>query len=212
MKKLEIGPNLELGKISSEWDTMNIIGNCTIKWDLRNLPLPIPDGTYDLVYLSHVLEHIEWRKTVNILREIKRILKPNGRVEIWVPDMDKLIEGYLHPENISKDTLIWRYNPNKEPTLWFNARMFSLTDGYKDEENLHRACFNKELLIKRLTQAGFERIKILNRKPLGYDHGWINLGIEGYKKIKHKLSIDPNIGNIIQATPYIEHWRIYEVP
>jgi len=49
--------------------------------DIRNLPFA--DGTYDLVFASHVLEHLrEDRKAV---QEIRRVLKPNGVAILPVP-------------------------------------------------------------------------------------------------------------------------------
>lgn len=39
-----------------------------------------------LLYASHVLEHIPWYKTEEVLREWVRVLKPGGVLEVWVPD------------------------------------------------------------------------------------------------------------------------------
>jgi len=45
--------------------------------------IPKPEGTYDAVVLTQVLEHVPdpWA----VLREIKRVLKPNGRLLLSVP-------------------------------------------------------------------------------------------------------------------------------
>ena len=49
-------------------------------------PLPFEDNTFDLVYASHVLEHIPWYKVEEVVKEWVRILKPGGVLEVWVPD------------------------------------------------------------------------------------------------------------------------------
>jgi hypothetical protein len=123
-------------------------------------------------YMSHILEHIPWFQTKECLTEVKRILRPGGTIEIWVPDLAKLIEGFLNPSLIEKDGW-YKHNPNKDPTIWLNGRLFTYGPG---EENWHRAAFTREYLTQCLAEAGFVDIFPLE-KPRGYYHGWINLGV-----------------------------------
>lgn len=176
IKKLEIGPGTT--SLGSDWHSMDMISrpHVNIQHDIRNLPLPILSESYDLVYMSHILEHIPWFQTVEVLIEIKRILKKNGRIEIWVPDLKKLVEAYLNPALVENDGW-YRYNPEKHPTKWFNGRLFTYGP---EEENWHRAAFDAEFLKYNLQEAGFKNISLLN-KPRGYDHGWINLGMSASK-------------------------------
>ena len=46
--------------------------------------IPLPDATFDVVIASQVLEHVIRRR--RFLREIARVLKPDGRAFIFVPD------------------------------------------------------------------------------------------------------------------------------
>ena len=39
------------------------------------------------IYASHVLEHLPNASIVPALREIRRALSPEGRLELWVPDL-----------------------------------------------------------------------------------------------------------------------------
>ena len=57
--------------------------------------LPFPDKTFDVVYASHVLEHLPWFHTEAILREWRRVLKPLGRLEVWVPGGQFIAEVLL---------------------------------------------------------------------------------------------------------------------
>jgi len=55
------------------------------------LSLPFPDESYDVVYASHVLEHI--KDDMKAIREINRVLKPNGVAILPVPVVcEKTIE------------------------------------------------------------------------------------------------------------------------
>ncbi len=56
--------------------------------DLNRLPLPLPDGAFDVVLLSHVLEHVH--APIRLLMEANRILAPGGQVVIGLPIEDSL--------------------------------------------------------------------------------------------------------------------------
>lgn len=51
--------------------------------DLSIFPWPIKDGSYDLVFANHFLEHAE--DVIGTLREMHRVLAPSGRVVVQVP-------------------------------------------------------------------------------------------------------------------------------
>lgn len=50
--------------------------------DLDDLPLPFSDETFDEILCSDVLEHLEY---IPVLRDLHRILKTGGVLEIKVP-------------------------------------------------------------------------------------------------------------------------------
>ena len=53
-----------------------------IQHDLTQ-PLPFEDGTFDLVFANHIMEHVpNWWNT---FCEMSRVVKTGGVVEIWVP-------------------------------------------------------------------------------------------------------------------------------
>lgn len=190
MKKLEIGPRFE-GWLGEDWDTLDVVSRPGLTY-LADKDHPfdnIPDSTYDLIYLSHVLEHVHWYKVVSYLEELYRILKKGGVVEIWVPDFKKLIGVYFGnskrdswegPYYLSNsDKVDFKKMPPWNDFQWVLGRMFAYQEGNFDE-NLHKGAFDKEHLSNCLNQAGFIAIKQLD-KPRGYDHGWINLGMSANK-------------------------------
>ena len=63
-------------------------------WDLRRR-LPYPDGSVDLVYSSHLLEHLSPEQAAALLKDALRVLKPGGVVRMVVPDLETLARGYL---------------------------------------------------------------------------------------------------------------------
>jgi len=57
--------------------------------------LPFVDATYDCVFASHVLEHIE--DDTSALREIRRVLRPNGIAILPVPLVSERTIEYPEP-------------------------------------------------------------------------------------------------------------------
>lgn len=63
-------------------------------WDLRR-GIPFADGTFDVVYHSHFLEHLDRNVASIVLTECRRALKPGGILRVVVPDWEKLTHWYL---------------------------------------------------------------------------------------------------------------------
>lgn len=57
--------------------------------------LPFADGSYDFVFASHVLEHVP--DDLKAIREIRRILKPNGLAILPVPVISTETVEYQEP-------------------------------------------------------------------------------------------------------------------
>jgi len=63
-------------------------------YDLRK-GIPFEAETAEVVYLSHLLEHLDRRVVPCFLKDIYRVLKPNGWVRIVVPDLERIVRDYL---------------------------------------------------------------------------------------------------------------------
>lgn len=57
--------------------------------------LPCDDSSADVVYHSHVLEHLTPEAGVAFLRECFRVLRPGGVIRVVVPDLEGLARAYL---------------------------------------------------------------------------------------------------------------------
>lgn len=91
MKMLNIG----CGAISHpEWLNLDLgIGSDVISHDVTN-GLPFPDKMFDVVYHSHLLEHIPREKALPFLKECSRVLRPGGVIRILVPDLEQIAVYY----------------------------------------------------------------------------------------------------------------------
>jgi len=57
--------------------------------------IPLPSGSCQVVYHSHVLEHIRRAEVKSFLRECLRVLKPGGILRVAVPDLERICRLYL---------------------------------------------------------------------------------------------------------------------
>jgi len=82
MKKLNLGCGND---IKEGWDNIDIQkGQNVIKsFDFNKFPYPIKDNTYDYIYTSCVLEHLN--DAEKVISELWRISKPKGIIHIVVP-------------------------------------------------------------------------------------------------------------------------------
>lgn len=183
---LEIGPGAN--RIPG-FETLDIRPGMRVDyvWDAQK-KLPFEDTTFDVIYASHVLEHIAWYKVQDTLREWTRILKPGGRLEVWVPDGLKICKGLVdfevHGENYIEKDGWYRYNPDKDPCVWAAGRLFTYGDGKGSpyDPNWHRGLFTPRYLKFLFEKLGLKNVREMTHEEVrGYDHRWINLGMVGTK-------------------------------
>jgi len=123
-----------------------------INIDVRPLPgiqvicdvaqLPFNRAVFTHAFLSHVIEHLRYKDAINLLREVNRILKIDGKIEILTPNFQAL--GYL------KAWLLGGIEFKHVPLLY--APLTGLQD-YK--ENVHKSHWTCKLLKLYVTQQGF---------------------------------------------------------
>lgn len=65
-----------------------------IQWNLRK-GIPFADNTFDVLYHSHFLEHLERTAAAKFLQECHRALKVGGILRVVVPDLQVLMLAYL---------------------------------------------------------------------------------------------------------------------
>lgn len=66
--------------------------------------LPIPDESCEVIYSSHMIEHLDRHEASQFLNEAFRVLRPGGIIRIVAPDIKKQVEKYNESGN--SDTFI----------------------------------------------------------------------------------------------------------
>lgn len=64
------------------------------KHDLRN-SIPYNTGVVDSIFMHHVLEHFTYDEIIKILKDCRRIIRPDGAMRIAVPNTSVLINKHI---------------------------------------------------------------------------------------------------------------------
>lgn len=80
---------------ASGWVNTDVIRNDNTRPDvICRLPFPFPDGTFDRVFLGHVLEHVPWPSVPQFMQEVRRVAKRGGEVLAAGPDVYRTLEQW----------------------------------------------------------------------------------------------------------------------
>lgn len=129
--------------------------------------LPYADGSCDLIVLHHVLEHFGCGEGEGLIQEAWRLLRPDGSLLVFVPDMRALAQAWLMGRI---DTQIYMTNV-------YGAYM-------GDEHDRHRWGFTRTTLELELYGCAWSQVKAFDwRKIEGSDlaQAWWVLAVEAVK-------------------------------
>jgi predicted SAM-dependent methyltransferase len=91
-------PYLNLGcglTFHKEWTNIDFVSSSehVIAHNLL-LGIPLPDNSCEVVYHSHMLEHLPGKKAAVFIKECFRVLKPGSTIRIAVPDLEAIVNNY----------------------------------------------------------------------------------------------------------------------
>jgi SAM-dependent methyltransferase len=105
-------------------------------------PFRFDDDTFEAVYASHLLEHLDPGVAQRCLHEVHRVLQPGGVLRLAVPDLDEVV-GQYDPSN-----------PDG-----FLAGLYDAHSGRRSRTSLHRWMYNAMSLEELLRRVGFSEIQ-----------------------------------------------------
>lgn len=90
--------------------------------------IDLDDNSAEIIFCSHVVEHIPQIKIEEVLNEFNRVLKPGGVLRILTPDMEKILKAYAS-EDDDFFNMALEEDPNLRTDLgrggivanWFNS-------------------------------------------------------------------------------------------
>jgi len=108
-----------------------------------NKPLPYPDASFDVVYTTEVMEHVEGHR--NFITEAGRVLKPGGYLVLTTPNLHRILSRVhfaLSGVHLTRQELIpWNYPLSRMEEFHHRCADFPL---------LHWLLWQNGLRIQRL--------------------------------------------------------------
>jgi len=141
LNRLHIGGK----EVKPGWEILNIQPGDGVDYvgDIKDLS-QFPDGMFDVIYGSHVLEHISQVDMVATLSGLNRILSAEGKLMISVPDLEVLSRLFIDP------------NLDKAARFHVMRMMFG---GQIDPHDFHYIGLTFEFLLDYLGQANFKWVE-----------------------------------------------------
>ena len=113
-------------------------------------------GTVDVIYSSHMLEHLDRTSARQFLREAYRVLRPEGILRLAVPDLAQLIH---------------RYNMDGDANAFLTASLLSMEQPRTVRSKVrylllgsrhHAWMYDARSLVGLVEQAGFDRVQAMS--------------------------------------------------
>ena len=182
-----------------------------IAGDIESIDLP--DESCDIVFCSHVFEHIPHLRLPAIISEINRVLCPGGILRLLTPDLEIITKAYVEKdekffqqvrqedESIRTDLglggmlMNFIVSPGQD-TVLLDRKLRKFISGYA-----HLYCYDFQMLSMMLEALGFKSRQanfndsevVEMTEPLhvvGFDAVWQNFNQDFYKKngLIHQLN------------------------
>ena len=132
--------------------------------------LPLAGSTVEVLYSSHVLEHLDQQEVELFLREAWRILCPGGILRLVVPDLARVIDKYN--QNHDADAFITEIYLSQPRPRTFAQRLRAAIVGSR----IHQWAYDGASLSRVLLGNGFTAPQILKPGETGIsDPGELDL-------------------------------------
>ena len=145
-----------------KYDSSNVVYmNLNRKWKKYK------DSTVDVVYASHLFEHLTLKSADLFLTESYRCLKHGGVIRLVVPDLYKICKKYIESyEEGKEDTtafIMWAINMHRDGQygndITWHKKMILEWQGYPHQ---HKYMYDDNSLGKKMAEKGFKEIRSFN--------------------------------------------------
>lgn len=165
--KLNLGSGAEKGV--NGWTNIDLAGGADLAVDLTK-GIPFESNSITEIYTSHFLEHLSYDQINPLLAECHRVLIPEGRLSVCVPNCEAFIQAYSKNEyqeaSLANGLQLTVPSFLVEEGERIYAKALVNTGSKIDwlnyiaySANEHKYMFDRENLRNHLAQAGFEDVR-----------------------------------------------------
>jgi len=124
-----------------------------IRWANAARRLPVPTGSADVVYSSHMLEHLDKKEAMQFLMEARRVLTHEGIIRLAVPDLRRMIADYETDGDADRLVSRTQLAHTRPQTVLQKLRWLFVAD-----RSHHRWMYDANSLALLLAKAGFSHV------------------------------------------------------
>jgi predicted SAM-dependent methyltransferase len=151
--------------------------------------IPFPNDTFDVVYHSHLLEHLTLVDGKNFLKECYRVLKPKGILRIVVPDLERIIKEYIKIISTENGETI-----NDERHNWILLELYDQTTRNQSGGEMKEFILSGRETEYIMERIGAEGAAIINNKDR--------------KLFKQVTKLKNIVFGFINKIPFIRYYQI----
>jgi predicted SAM-dependent methyltransferase len=173
-----------------EYESDNVVYmNLNGRWKYK-------DESVDVVYASHLFEHLTLKSAAVFLSESFRCLKKGGVIRLVVPDLHKICVKYLeeYDDGTVEDPtvyILWAMNLHKESQYQGEGFLKKLVNEYRGYPHQHKFMYDDKSLSFKLSQKGFTDIRVCSygksnylaeiHDVEGYEESYLSAYVEAVK-------------------------------
>jgi predicted SAM-dependent methyltransferase len=121
------------------------------------------DNSVDIVYASHLFEHLSLKSADLFLKESFRCLKPGGVIRIVVPDLYKICKRYISEyesgNEKASEFILWAINMHREGQYGVNlSPVKKLVLEWQGYPHQHKFMYDEKSLALKFRAQGFTDI------------------------------------------------------
>lgn len=144
-----------------KYDSNNLVYmNLNTSWNYEN-------NSIDIVYASHLFEHLSLKSADLFMKEAYRCLKPGGVIRIVVPDLYQIALQYIEEFNATTNGdptkfIMWAINMHREGQYGspsFFKRIIYELQGYPHQ---HKFMYDSKSLTSVFNNHGFRNINAMS--------------------------------------------------
>lgn len=120
--------------------------------------LPFKNNIFEEIYTDATLEHISHKRQKLALQEFYRTLKPQGKLEIHVPDLLQICKEFIKAENSTQFNHDERMKRHREIIMY-------LYGAHDIPPPWHQTGFTETIITEDLQEAGFTNITTKTLTP-----------------------------------------------
>lgn len=134
---------------------MEFCRSADVRWANAVKRIPHESGSVDVVYSSHMMEHLDKEDAKAFLREALRVLRPGGILRLALPDLHHYVE--LYREHGDGDELVRSLHVCRPRARGWKEQVLSVVRA----EGRHMWMYDAASASRLLSAAGFRDVRAL---------------------------------------------------